>query len=39
MRDLAADWRRWTHAERVTATVFGVAVTLVTPAMILFVAI
>jgi len=35
MRDLQADWRRWTCAERVMAMVFSVAAGFATPALFL----
>jgi hypothetical protein len=34
MRDLRADWRRWTRSERVTAVFFAIGTSL-TPALLL----
>lgn len=39
MRDLEADWRRWTRAERVTATIFGVCVSVAAPALLMLAAV
>jgi hypothetical protein len=35
MQDLQADWRRWSRAEQVTAKLFGLALTMAAPALIL----
>ena len=36
MRDLRADWRRWTRGERVAAVLIAIGMTILTPAPLLF---
>ncbi len=36
MRDLKADWRKWTRAERFAAALFGLTMSAIIPTMILF---
>jgi hypothetical protein len=37
MKDLEADWRRWTRAERIVAVFIALGMTTLTPALLLLV--